>query len=270
MAADLDGTLTAGLQLRCAPVELGAFASPERRLLFDLNDFDETLPARSSTTSSGWRRASRSRPATTASPTRHAGGDPGVGGGLRRPWPALPPWARWPSGMPTWTRTAPERGPKRRRRGQEGLKKTGKAAKQAGKTLRKGAAGKRTRDSLQALSKLGERVDGQDREPAADRGPGGAGGHLRPVPRPGRGVIREQFRAYRATLRDDQRRLLERFQVVDMARKVVGVRCRHPGLHRPAPGPRLSRTRCSCRSRRPPPRSWRATCERAVSSTVSG
>ena len=36
-------------------------------------------------------------------------------------------------------------------------------------------------------------------------------------------VIREQYRGYRATLRDDQRRLLERFQFVDMARKVVGV-----------------------------------------------
>jgi hypothetical protein len=36
-------------------------------------------------------------------------------------------------------------------------------------------------------------------------------------------LIREQFRAYRATLRDDQRHLLERFQIVDMARKVVGV-----------------------------------------------
>ena len=36
-------------------------------------------------------------------------------------------------------------------------------------------------------------------------------------------VIREQFRGYRATLRDDQRQLLERFQFVDMARKVVGV-----------------------------------------------
>jgi uncharacterized protein (DUF2252 family) len=36
-------------------------------------------------------------------------------------------------------------------------------------------------------------------------------------------VIREQFRAYRATLQDDRRRLLERFQVVDAARKVVGV-----------------------------------------------
>ena len=36
-------------------------------------------------------------------------------------------------------------------------------------------------------------------------------------------VIREQYRGYRASLRDDQRQLLERFQFVDMARKVVGV-----------------------------------------------
>jgi uncharacterized protein (DUF2252 family) len=36
-------------------------------------------------------------------------------------------------------------------------------------------------------------------------------------------LVRDQFRAYRATLRDDQRQLLERFQIVDMARKVVGV-----------------------------------------------
>ena len=36
-------------------------------------------------------------------------------------------------------------------------------------------------------------------------------------------AIRAQFRAYRATLQDDRRHLLERFEVVDMARKVVGV-----------------------------------------------
>ena len=48
MAADLDGTPTAGLQVQlCGDAHLsnfGAFASPERRLLFDVNDFDETLP----------------------------------------------------------------------------------------------------------------------------------------------------------------------------------------------------------------------------------
>ena len=36
-------------------------------------------------------------------------------------------------------------------------------------------------------------------------------------------AIHEQFRAYRATLQDDRRHLLEQFQVIDMARKVVGV-----------------------------------------------
>ena len=36
-------------------------------------------------------------------------------------------------------------------------------------------------------------------------------------------AIHEQFRAYRATLQDDRRHLLERFEIVDMARKVVGV-----------------------------------------------
>ena len=48
MAADLKDTPAAGLGAQlCGDAHLsnfGAFASPERRLLFDLNDFDETLP----------------------------------------------------------------------------------------------------------------------------------------------------------------------------------------------------------------------------------
>src|SRR6201981_466847 len=48
MAADLKDTPTTGLVVQlCGDAHLsnfGAFASPERRLLFDLNDFDETLP----------------------------------------------------------------------------------------------------------------------------------------------------------------------------------------------------------------------------------
>src|SRR3954466_5353751 len=48
MAADLKDTPTAGLDAQlCGDAHLsnfGAFASPERKLLFDLNDFDETLP----------------------------------------------------------------------------------------------------------------------------------------------------------------------------------------------------------------------------------
>ena len=36
-------------------------------------------------------------------------------------------------------------------------------------------------------------------------------------------TLQRQFRAYRATLPDDRRLLLERFEIVDAARKVVGV-----------------------------------------------
>ena len=35
--------------------------------------------------------------------------------------------------------------------------------------------------------------------------------------------MHDQFRDYRATLQDDRRHLLERFEIIDMARKVVGV-----------------------------------------------
>jgi uncharacterized protein (DUF2252 family) len=48
MAADLAGMRSSGLRVQLSGdahlLNFGAFASPERRLVFDLNDFDETLP----------------------------------------------------------------------------------------------------------------------------------------------------------------------------------------------------------------------------------
>src|SRR6266576_2593332 len=48
MASDLASTPTSGLTVQCCGdahlSNFGVFASPERRLVFDLNDFDETLP----------------------------------------------------------------------------------------------------------------------------------------------------------------------------------------------------------------------------------
>jgi uncharacterized protein (DUF2252 family) len=101
-------------------------------------------------------------------------------------------------------------------------KKDAKVAKQTERAVKKA----RTRDSLQALSKLGELVDGQyrivnqppivipERELAPAYG-------LSPTEV--EETVREQFRSYRVTLEDDRRSLLERFQFVDLARKVVGV-----------------------------------------------
>ena len=49
MAWDLSKTPTTGIRVQacgdCHAANFGGFASPERRLLFDINDFDETLPA---------------------------------------------------------------------------------------------------------------------------------------------------------------------------------------------------------------------------------
>ena len=48
MAADLAATPRSGLHVQvCGDAHLsnfGVFASPERQLMFDINDFDETLP----------------------------------------------------------------------------------------------------------------------------------------------------------------------------------------------------------------------------------
>jgi uncharacterized protein (DUF2252 family) len=203
------------------------FASPERRLLFDLNDFDETLPgpfewdvkrmAASFTIAArnnGFAKADM-RAATLAS--------------VRAYRKAMASFAEMGT-MEIWyahldedelldaMRSAAAKASK--------SKKTAKAAKRAEKTGQKVTGKARTRDSLQALSKLGEVVDGRYRivsqppivVPARDLA-ATYGFSADEVER----VLHEQFRAYRATLRADQRRLLERFELVDVARKVVGV-----------------------------------------------
>ena len=112
MAADLKDTPVAGLDAQlCGDAHLsnfGVFASPERRLLFDLNDFDETLPgpfeydvkrmAASFTIAArnnGFAKARRPR-----GDARVGEGVPG-GDGRRSPR-----CRRWTSGTPTWTRTS--------------------------------------------------------------------------------------------------------------------------------------------------------------------
>jgi hypothetical protein len=113
-----------------------------------------------------------------------------------------------------------------RRAAAKAPKKQAKAARREEKTTRKETAKAHTRDSLQALSKLGELVEGHYRIVSQP-----------PIVIPARDLeatfglsrdqiehgLGEQFRAYRATLRDDWRQLLERFEILDMARKVVGV-----------------------------------------------
>jgi uncharacterized protein (DUF2252 family) len=229
MAADLDGTPTAGLDVQlCGDAHLsnfGAFASPERDLLFDVNDFDETLPgpfeydvkrmAASFTiaaANNGFSKAD-TRAATLEAVKAYREAMAGFAG-MRT--------------MEIWYARLDEdqllQGVRSAAKGAK--KKVRKAARWAEKAAEKAAAKARTRDSLQALSKLGELVDGKYRIVSQP-----------PIVIPARELeatydvpreeledgLRRQFRAYRSTLRDDQRKLLERFELLDIARKVVGV-----------------------------------------------
>jgi uncharacterized protein (DUF2252 family) len=230
MAADLAGTPTAGLHVQlCGDAHLsnfGVFASPERRLLFDLNDFDETLPgpfeydvkrmAASFTIAArhnGFTKAD-TRAATLASVQAYREAMATFAAmGTMAIWYAHLDEDELQKGIRSAAKAATS-------------KKGAKAARRAEKTGQKTIAKARTRDSLQALSKLGEVVDGRYRivsqppivVPMRDL-EATYGLSADQVER----VLHEQFRAYRATLRADQRQLLERFELVDVARKVVGV-----------------------------------------------
>jgi len=237
MAADLADTPVAGLDAQlCGDAHLsnfGLFASPERTLVFDLNDFDETLPgpfeydvkrmAASFTIAArnnGFSRAD-TLAATLASVTayREAMASFALMGTMDI-WYAHMDEDELMKGV----RSAVA-GFTKGKKGKKG-KADKKFAKQREKIAEKTRAKAHTRDSLQALSKLAEIADGEYHIVSRP-----------PVVVPGRDllatfglspdevgpVIREQFAAYRATLQDDRRRLLERFEIVDVARKVVGV-----------------------------------------------
>jgi uncharacterized protein (DUF2252 family) len=228
MAADLAGTPTAGLKVQlCGDAHLsnfGAFASPERDLLFGLNDFDETRPGpfeydvkrmaagfTIAARNNGFSKA-HAHAATLASVTAYREAMAGFAAmGTMEVW---------------YAHLGEDDLRKSIRRAAKASGMQAKTAKRARKVGEKAIAKAHTRDSLQALSKLGELVDGRYRivsqppivVPARElTGLYGMSGDE--VER----AVREEFRAYRATLRDDRRHLLERFEILDVARKVVGV-----------------------------------------------
>ncbi len=231
MADDLKDTPRTGLNVQlCGDAHLsnfGGFASPERTLVFDLNDFDETLPgpfeydvkrlAASFTIAArnnGFRKADV-KAVTLAS--------------VRAYREAMAEFAQM-GVMEVWYSHVSEddlvSGLRKIERAQN---KTASEKADVGRRIDRLAtliAKAHTRDSLQALSKLGELVDGRYRIVSQP-----------PVVVPLREfdaiygfsheeierVVHRQFRDYRSTLQPDRRHLLEQFQVVDVARKVVGV-----------------------------------------------
>jgi uncharacterized protein (DUF2252 family) len=231
MAADLANTPTTDLTVQlCGDAHLsnfGLYASPERDLVFDLNDFDETLPGpfeydvkRLAASFAVAGRNNAFRPSDIDDATRACAAS------YRE---AMAQFAGRPT-MQVWYDRFSERdltsfirAAALRQMGRTGKKvATTTVMKRAKKSTEKA----RTRDSLQALSKLAEYVDGAYR--IVNQPPiimplkeiASAGGMSADEVEH---MVHDQFRAYRATLQDDRRRLLERFRLVDVARKVVGV-----------------------------------------------
>jgi uncharacterized protein (DUF2252 family) len=237
MAADLSQTPVAGLDAQlCGDAHLlnfGAFASPERTMLFDLNDFDETLPGPFEydvkRMAASFTIAGRNNGYSPADADRAAAASVSAYRDAMAEFAQMSTMDIWYSRMSevdlmTAIRSSVAK-TTREAKGKQ-AKEAAKQAAKAGKRAEKFAGKAHARDSLQALSKLGERVDGQYRivsqppvvVPARDLAGtyGVSAGELNRV-------IRSQFRDYRASLPDDRRHLLEHFEIVDVARKVVGV-----------------------------------------------
>ena len=218
MAADLATTPVTGLTVQaCGDAHLsnfGLFATPERNLVFDVNDFDETQPG-------PWEWDVKRLAASLEVAARDNGFAArdrrrivlAVGARYRqamREFAAMTNLAVW------YTQPGLDA---IRQQFQDQLRSRQRSA------VSKMEAKARTRDSRQELSKLTRRVNG-DLRIAADpplivpltdmvaEEPGSAG--FEPV-------LSKLISQYRRTLQPDRRVLLEQYRFADMARKVVGV-----------------------------------------------
>jgi uncharacterized protein (DUF2252 family) len=217
MAADLATTPTSELRVQlCGDAHLsnfGAFASPSRRLVFDVNDFDETLPGPFE-----WDVK------RLAASLAVAGRDNGFAGKDRRQIvlaaaesyrTAMRAFAEQHF-MDVWYAHLDVDDAISEFRSQFKAKRV--------KATEKMVAKARTQDSMRALGKLTTEVDGQRRiisdppliEPVEEVFPDVQAGQIYKL-------IREVLGKYQRTLQSDRRHLVEYFTLVQLARKVVGV-----------------------------------------------
>src|SRR5690242_15715608 len=217
MAADLAAVPDSGIRVQlCGDAHLanfGAFASPERRLVFDLNDFDETLPGPFE-----WdvKRlvasiavAGRDNDLSTKKRRRVAVATAAAYRTAMREFAAMPVLDVWYARFDVEDALA---------RLQSDMPK--KAVRRTKAQIAKA----RRRDSTQALAKLTTVTDGRRRiisDPPLIIPLEELAGHL-DVDAAYR-FLRRLFSGYARTLPAYQRRLVERFTLTRVARKVVGV-----------------------------------------------
>jgi uncharacterized protein (DUF2252 family) len=217
MASDLSDGPRTGLHAQlCGDAHLsnfGTYAAPDRRLVFSINDFDETLPGPFE-----WDLKRLVASFEVAGRDRGFDGKTraGINATVSRSYrEAMQEFASMRNLDVWYARIEVEETARE-------LQREASVAEQ--KRFEKGLAKTRTKDSLKAFAKLTEVVDGQPRivsdppliVPLAELVPS-------EDEREAHDTIRNLIRSYRRTLPADRRRLIERFRYVDAARKVVGV-----------------------------------------------
>lgn len=218
MASDLATTPRSGMTVQCCGdahlSNFGVFGSPERRLVFDINDFDETLPA-------PWEWDVKRLAVSMLIAARDNGFARGdqeriVLDTVRQYRLAMREFAAL-SNLQVWFSRI-EIEPLLRERGAE-LKRS------QVKRTRRVIAKALTRDSMTTFSKLTEVVDGGAR--IVDQSPLIVTAAMLASAHGIQEDVLERLRllvsAYRETLDFDRRVLLDQYELTDVARKVVGV-----------------------------------------------
>ena len=216
MAADLTASPRSGLAVQmCGDAHLSNFGlsgSPERRLIFDVNDFDETLP--------GPFEYDVKRLVASLVVAGRANGF----SGKKRRAIAVAAGARYRAEMAAYAAARDIDVWYSHVDSDELLQQLSARLDAARrKRLVEAFARARSRDSVQAFGKLTEMVDGH----AQLRSQPPLIVPLRELISDSEGYVekalREVLRQYRSSMQADHRLLLERYRYVDMARKVVGV-----------------------------------------------
>jgi uncharacterized protein (DUF2252 family) len=210
MAADLAATpATGALVQACGDMHVsnfGVYASAERRLVFGINDFDETFPA-------PWEWDLKRLAASAAVVARSLGGKADTAADAARHVSRayrqhIRDYARM-GYLETWYATLDEKdvlgavSDEARRRGEKVLAKA------------------RQRTHTQVLEKMADLVDDQHR--IVEHRPFIVRETHTETGQPVSEALDDFLQSYLESLGWDRRRLLERYQIVDVARKVVGV-----------------------------------------------
>ncbi|HEY3831013.1 MAG TPA: DUF2252 domain-containing protein [Acidimicrobiia bacterium] len=217
MAGDLATTPASGIRVQCCGdahlANFGGFESPERTLVFDINDFDETVPG-------PWEWDVKRLAASFVIAAHDRGFDDTVASAavadtVRTYRETMRDFAGQ-SNLAVWYAKLDVQDALTRWRGEIGTR--------SAKQIQRLAAQAHAKNSLRALKKLTERIDGEirivDDPPLVVRidtlwGAPAASELI--------AQMAELIRSYAHTLQPDRRVLIDGYQFVDIARKVVGV-----------------------------------------------